>query len=152
MEVSLIVANVEKIVIPMIEELGYEFVDAEFVEEEGDWYLRIYIDNEEGITVEDCAIVSRPISEKLDEVDPIDRSYFFEVSSPGINRIIKRDKDFERFKGCKVKITLLPTFEGKEFIDGILEGLEGNSILVQYNNKITKIDRENVKAVNLNDI
>jgi ribosome maturation factor RimP len=91
MEVSSILENVEHLVVPMIEELGYEFVDVEFVEEEGDWYLRIFIDNEDGITVEDCAAVSRPISDKLDEIDPIEGSYFFEVSSPGVNRIIKRE-------------------------------------------------------------
>jgi ribosome maturation factor RimP len=152
MEVSSILENVEHLVVPMIEELGYEFVDVEFVEEEGDWYLRIFIDNKDGITVEDCAAVSRPISDKLDEIDPIEGSYFFEVSSPGVNRIIKREKDFEKFKNNKVLITLLSPFEGKEIINGILKGLENNCILVQYNNKIIKINREIVKAVNLNDI
>lgn len=151
MEVSLILENIEHIVVPMIEDLGYEFVDVEFVEEEGEWYLRVYIDKDNGITVEDCAAVSRPISEKLDELDPIAISYYFEVSSPGINRIIKKDSDFDRFKNNKVKITLLSKFEGKEVIDGILKGLEDNNILVQYNSKIIKINRENVKAVNLND-
>ncbi len=152
MEVSSILENIEYIVVPMIEDLGYEFVDVEFVEEEGDWYLRVFIDNEDGITVEDCAAVSRPISNKLDEIDPIEGSYFFEVSSPGVNRIIKREKDFEKFKNSNVKITLFPPFEGKEIINGVLKGLEDNCILVQYNNKIIKINREIVKAVNLNDI
>ncbi|MDF2671995.1 MAG: ribosome maturation factor RimP [Clostridiales bacterium] len=151
MEVSSILENIEHIVVPMIEELGYEFVDVEFVEEEEEWYLRVYIDNVNGITVEDCAAVSRPISEKLDELDPIDISYYFEVSSPGINRIIKKDRDFDRFNNSKVKITLLSKFEGKEVINGVLKGLQDNSILVQYNNKIININRENVKAVNLND-
>jgi ribosome maturation factor RimP len=152
MEVSSILKNVENIVVPIVEELGYEFVDVEFVVEEGDWYLRVYIDSEDGITVEDCAAVSRPISSRLDEIDPIDMSYYFEVSSPGVNRAIKREKDFIRFRNSKVKISLLTPFEGKEVIDGILKGLEENSILVQYNKKVIKINRENVKTVNLNDI
>lgn len=152
MDNSKMLEKVEHIVVPIIEELGYEFVDLEFLEEEGDWYLRIYIDKEEGITVEDCAAVSRPISDKLDEIDPIDISYYFEVSSPGINRVIKKDKDFERFKESKVIITLSSPYEGKEVIRGILKGLKDNSILVQYNKKLIKINRENVKTVNLNDI
>lgn len=152
MDISLMISKVEHIIAPIIEELGYEFVDLEFLEEEGDWYLRVYIDKEDGITVEDCAQVSRPISDKLDEIDPIDISYYFEVSSPGLNRIIKKDKDFQRFKDSKVIITLSSPYEGKEVINGILMGLEDNDILIQYNKKLVKIDRENVKTVNLNDI
>lgn len=152
MDISLILDKIEHIVAPMVEELGYEFVDIEFVEEEGEWYLRIYIDKEDGITVEDCAAVSRPISDKLDELDPIDMSYYFEVSSPGVNRAIKRDRDFEKYKDGKVIVTLSSPYEGKEVIKGILKGLEDNSILIQYNKNLIKINRENVKSVNLNDI
>lgn len=152
MDNSIMLKKVGDTIEPIIEELGYEFVDIEFVEEEGEWYLRVYIDNEDGITVEDCAAVSRPISDKLDEMDPIDISYYFEVSSPGVNRAIKRDGDFDRFKDSKVIINLLSPFEGKDKIEGILKGLEDNSILLQYNKKLIKINRENVKTVNLNDI
>lgn len=152
MDISLIIDKVEHIVAPMVEELGYEFVDIEFVEEEGDWYLRIFIDKEDGITVDDCAAVSRPISDKLDELDPIDMSYYFEVSSPGVNRAIKKDRDFERFKDNKVIITLSSPYEGREEINGILKGLEDNCILVQYNKNLIKINRDSVKSVNLNDI
>lgn len=152
MDISIIIDKIKHIIAPMVEELGYEFVDIEFVEEEGDWYLRVYIDKEEGITVEDCAAVSRPISDMLDELDPIDRSYYFEVSSPGVNRAIKRDKDFERFKNNKVIVTLSSPYEGNEVINGILKGLEDGFILVQSNKNLIKINRENVLSVNLNDI
>ena len=149
---SIMLKKVEDAVRPIIEELGYHFVDIEFVQEEEEWYLRVYIDSEDGITVEDCAAVSRPISDKLDEMDPIDISYYFEVSSPGVNRAIKRDEDFERFKDAKVIINLFSPFEGKEVIEGVLKGLEDNSILLQYNKKLIRINKENAKTVNLNDI
>lgn len=152
MDNSIMLEKVENAVAPIIKELGYEFVGIEFVQEEGEWYLRIYIDKEDGITVEDCASVSRPVSDKLDEIDPIEISYYFEVSSPGANRAIKNEGDFERFRDSKVIIKLLSPYEGKEEVQGILKGLEDNSILLQYNKKLIKINRENVKTVNLNDI
>lgn len=152
MDISLIIDKVKPIVAPIVEELGYELLDIEFVEEDGDWFLRVYIDKEEGITVEDCELVSRPISDKLDELDPIDISYYFEVSSPGVNRPIKKEKDFERFKEHKVIINLSVPFEGIYEIKGILKGLEDNCVLVKYNKKLIKLDRKNIKSVNLNDI
>lgn len=152
MDISLMLSKVKAIAVPIVEELGYEFVDIDFLEEEGEWYLRVYIDKEDGINIDDCALVSRPISDKLDEIDPIDIGYYFEVSSPGVNRIINKDSDFERFKEHKVILILSSPHEGKDTIIGVLKGLDGNDILIQYNKKLIKINRENVKSVNLNDI
>lgn len=152
MDILHIEEKVTAILAPMVEELGYEFVSIEFVEEEGEWYLRVYIDNENGMTIDDCAKVSRPLSDKLDEVDPIDQGYYFEVSSPGVNRPIKKDKDFIRFIGSKVIITFKELYEGNETLSGVLKGLEDNNVLLMHNKKLIKINREIIKVVNLNDL
>jgi ribosome maturation factor RimP len=152
MDIALIEKNVENIVAPIVEEMGYDYIATEFVEEEGDWYLRVYIDKEGGINIDDCALVSRPLSDKLDEEDPIDESYFFEVSSSGLSRPLKKESDFEKFKNNNIKIILLNEPEGKDIILGILRGLENDEIIIEKNKKIININRKSIKAVYLNEL
>ena len=95
---------VTELVLPIVEKNSFELVDVEFVKEGANWFLRVYIDKEGGITLDDCQIVSEELSVLLDEKDPINRRYFLEVSSPGIERPLKKDRDFERFKGSLVKV------------------------------------------------
>ena len=83
---SKIVDTVSEIIEPIINELGFELVDVEFLKEGSDWFLRVYIDHEEGINIDNCADVSRAIGKKLDEVDPVTQEYYLEVSSPGLER------------------------------------------------------------------
>ena len=96
---------------PIAEELGYELLGIEYLKEEGEYILRVYIDKASGINIDDCATVSRALSNKLDEVDPIEESYFLEVSSPGPNRILVRESDFEKFSGHIVKVKFIKLWE-----------------------------------------
>ena len=89
-------------------------VDVEFLKEGANWYLRVYIDKPGGIAIDDCQAVSEQLSDKLDEVDPIKQSYILEVSSPGLERPLKKDSDFERFKGEQVEVKLFQPIERKK--------------------------------------
>lgn len=151
MEIAKIEKLIEEIALPIVEENGYELVGVDFINEEGEWYLRVSIDNEGGISLNDCEKVSRPLSDKLDKLDPIDISYFLEVSSPGINRPLKRDIDFERFKNNKIKITFIDNFKGMEAMECILKGLNDNKVIVNLKGKIIEIEREKIKSINLNE-
>lgn len=144
--------TVEEIAIPIINGFGYELVDVEFVMESKEWYLRVYIDKEEGISIDDCSIVSRALSDKLDEIDPIDYSYYLEVSSPGIDRPLKKDQDFIRFAGQEIKINLYKSLDGKKTVVGILKGLENNVIILECNGQEVKIDRDLASSVRLKGI
>ena len=94
----------EELLEPIVAEQGFELVDVEYVKEAGNWYLRAYIDKPGGITVDDCEVVSRRFSDILDEKDYIEDSYIFEVSSPGLGRPLKKEKDFIRSVGQEVEI------------------------------------------------
>lgn len=144
--------DIEKIVLPIIDENEHELVDVEFVKENDEWYLRIYIDNEEGVTLDDCAKISRKISDKLDEIDPIDCSYYLEVSSPGLNRPLKKEKDFVRFEGSNIKVKLFKALEGKKVFEGTLIGLENNMIIMDVNGDEIKIEKDLASSVRLNEI
>ena len=106
----------EALVTPIVEKYGFELVDVEYVKEGGNFYLRAYVDKPGGITVEDCETVSREFSDKLDEADFIDEAYIMEVSSPGLGRPLKKEKDFKRSMGEEVEIrTYRPINREKEF-------------------------------------
>lgn len=149
MNVEYIEKLVYEISLPLASDLGLEIVDVEFVREHNEWYLRVYIDKEGGVTIDDCTSLSRVLSNKLDEIDPIDFSYYLEVSSPGIERPLKKDRDFERNVGKKIKIKLFEPIDGKKTIEGTLLGLEEKSILISINDNTLKIDREKVSYVKL---
>jgi len=117
---------------PVVEGLGYEVVDIEFRPHPKDGLLRIYIDQEQGIQLEDCTAVSRQISAMLDVEDPIPGQFNLEVSSPGLDRPLRKAEDFERFTGEAVKIKLgMPTIEGQRNFTGKLLGLKDNEVLVE---------------------
>lgn len=99
-------ARAAELIAPVLEENGFELVDMEYVKEAGNWYLRAYIDKDGGITINDCELVSRYFSDRLDEADFIEESYTMEVSSPGLDRPLKKDKDFQRHLGDEVEVKL----------------------------------------------
>ncbi len=113
---------------PVIQENGLELVDVEFVKEGANWYLRLYIDKEQGVSLEDCQKISRLISDFLDKEDPIEQAYFLEVSSPGLERPLKREKDFLKHKGCAVIVNTYTPVEGKRKLRGKL-GIYNNNTL-----------------------
>ncbi len=121
----------EELMLPVLEELHFELVDVEYVKEGGTWYLRAYIDKEGGITVDDCEAVSRRISDLLDEEDFIKDSYIFEVSSPGLGRPLKKEKDYRRSMGKELEIrTYRPINREKEFY-GILTAYDADTVTIE---------------------
>ena len=110
---------ITELVKPILEDTDITLVDVEYVREK-DWYLRIFIDKPEGIEIDDCQFVSEKLAEVLDEKDPIKEKYYLEVSSPGIDRPLKNDKDFAANYGSKVDIQFFAPLEGKKELTGIL--------------------------------
>jgi len=122
---------VEEMLIPIVDRYSFELVDVEYVKEGANWYLRTYIDKEDGINIDDCEAVSKELSKKLDEEDPIDQSYFLEVSSPGLDRPLKKDKDFMKYRGETVEVRLFHPFNGKKIYEGELLGLINGRIVIK---------------------
>ena len=128
----------EELLEPIVAEQGFELVDVEYVKEAGNWYLRAYIDKPGGITVDDCEVVSRRFSDILDEKDYIEDSYIFEVSSPGLGRPLKKEKDFIRSVGQEVEIrTYRAINRQKEFV-GILKEFDQNTVTISYEDDSTQ--------------
>ena len=122
----------EELLLPIIEKNQFELVDVEYVKEGSNWYLRAYIDKPGGITVDDCEVVSRALSELLDQNDFIEDSYILEVSSPGLGRPLKKEKDFQRSLGEEVEIrTYRAINRQKEFV-GVLKGYDKESVTIEY--------------------
>ncbi len=150
MKKSEIVARVEEMVTAITDEKGFETVDVEYVKEAGQFYLRVYIDKEGGISLNECEEVSRELSPKLDENDFIEENYYLEVSSPGIDRALKRDKEFVKYKGRDVEIKLYKAIDGVKQFEGELVGLdEENNIVVIINNEEVKFNRKDVAIIRL---
>lgn len=127
-------AKAEELVLPLVEANNFELVDVEYVKEAGTWYLRIYIDKEGGININDCELVSRAFSEILDKEDPIEDAYILEVSSPGLGRPLKKDKDFQRNLGEEVEVrTYKPINKQKEFV-GLLDAWDKETVTLQLEN------------------
>lgn len=140
----------EELVNPILERENFELVDIEFKKEGPHRYLRIYIDKTGGITIDDCQKVSEELSEKLDEVDPIEENYFLEVSSPGLDRPLKKDSDFERFKGENVEVKLYEAINNQKTFEGELVGLHDNKIKLNIENMgLMEIPREKVAIARL---
>ncbi|MFE5428082.1 ribosome maturation factor RimP [Peribacillus simplex] len=129
---------VEELALPILEELQLELVEVEYVKEGKSWFLRVYIDKETGVDIDDCGNVSEKLSEKLDEVDPIPQNYFLEVSSPGAERPLKKEKDFLNAIGKNVYIkTYEPILDEKEF-EGILTSFDGTEVTLEVRIKTRK--------------
>ena len=120
----------EELLAPILEEQDFELVDVEYVKEAGTWYLRAYIDKTGGITVDDCELVSRALEKHLDEEDLIPEAYILEVSSPGLGRPLKKEKDYARSVGKRLEIrTFRPVEHEKEFY-GILQSYDGDTVTI----------------------
>ncbi|MFE4074042.1 ribosome maturation factor RimP [Peribacillus sp. YIM B13477] len=129
---------VEELALPILEELQLELVEVEYVKEGKSWFLRVYIDKETGVDIDDCGNVSEKLSEKLDEVDPIPQNYFLEVSSPGAERPLKKEKDFLNAIGKNVYIkTYEPILDEKEF-EGTLTSFDGEEVTIEVRIKTRK--------------
>ena len=116
---------------PVAEETGFELVDAEFVKEGQNWYVRAYIDKAGGVTINDCELFSRKIEKLLDEKDPIAQTYILEVSSPGLDRALKKDADFAKYSGKTVDVKLYKAKDGAKAFQGALIGLTDGVVTIR---------------------
>ncbi|MCI5650258.1 MAG: ribosome maturation factor RimP [Fusicatenibacter sp.] len=121
----------EELISPIVSANGFELVDVEYVKEGGNWYLRAYIDKEGGITVDDCETVSRAFSDKLDEEDFIEDAYIMEISSPGLGRPLKKEKDYARSMGKELEIRTFKAIDRSRAFYGILTAYDDNSVTIE---------------------
>lgn len=135
---SKVIEVVEQIVEPIVNDLNLELVDIEYVKEGKSWFLRVYIDKEQGIDIEECGMVSEKLSEKLDELDPIPYNYFLEVSSPGAERPLKKQKDYEKAVGKNVHIKTYEPIDGEKVFEGVLTNYTGDTVTVEVKIKTRK--------------
>lgn len=131
-----VVKIVREAILPTVEELGYELWDVEFVKEGSEWYLRITIDSEEGITINDCEKVHRAIDPILDEVDPIEQAYHLEVSSPGIERELKTEEHMRACLGWDVEVRFYAPVDGKKSVTGILSDADKASVTLDIGGEL----------------
>ena len=130
--------TVAQLALPYVEAAGCTLWDVEYIKEAGEWYLRIYIDKEGGVSIEDCEAVSRPLSDKLDEADPIQGSYTFEVSSAGCDRVLRTAEHFAACMGQEAEIKLYRPRNGRKEFVGILQAYDdGNITIIQGEAPIT---------------
>ncbi len=140
-----------KLAEPMVAENGMELIDVEYVKEGAEWYLRLFLDKEgdEGIDLDDCELISRKFSDVLEEKDPITQAYRLEVSSPGIERPLKRTKDFQRFQGEKVQVKTFSEVEGKKQFIGILQETTEETVTLDVDGTMIAIPRKQIGKANL---
>ncbi|MDE6233674.1 MAG: ribosome maturation factor RimP [Lachnospiraceae bacterium] len=140
----------EELVLPMIEENKFELVDVEYVKEGSNWYLRIYIDKPGGINIDDCELISRALSDKLDEKDFIQDAYILEVSSPGLGRPLKKDKDFNRNIGERVEIKLYKAVDKQKEFEGILKSFDKTTVTIETDEETDIVfERSNIALIRL---
>ena len=140
----------EKLLMPIMEANGFELVDVEYVKEAGNWYLRAYIDKSGGITVDDCEVVNRELGYLLDRDDFIDDSYILEVSSPGLGRPLKKERDFIRSKGEEVEIRTYRMVDRQKEFRGVLKAWDKDTVTIETEDGQEQIfDRDNIALIRL---
>ena len=140
----------EELVLPIIEANNFELVDVEYVKEGANWYLRVYADKEGGIAIDDCVLISRSLEEKLDAEDFIEDAYILEVSSPGLGRPLKKDKDFARSIGEEVEVRLFRAVEGCKEYTGLLNAYDKTTVtLMLEDEKTLVLERSNIALIRL---
>jgi ribosome maturation factor RimP len=129
---------VEDLLTPILSNLDLELVDIEYVKEGKNWFLRIYIDKDSGVDIEECGLVSERLSEKLDELDPIPHNYFLEVSSPGAERPLKKEKDYQKAIGKNVFIKTYEPIDDEKTFEGTLKAFDGETVTIEVKIKTRK--------------
>ena len=137
---------------PITDDLGYYLWDVCYVKEGASWYLRVIIDSENGISIDDCTNVHHAIDPILDEADPIDKSYYLEVCSPGLERELTRDEHFEIMQGEKVKLKLYKAREGVKEFGGILKSGDKEKVIIENGDTDTEFLRSEISFIKLDDI
>lgn len=139
--------KVESLLETRVNDLGYELYDVEYAKEGKDYFLRIFIDKPEGIDLDDCEKVSNGINELLDEADYIKEQYFLEVSSPGIERILKKEKHLQANRGNLIEIKLFKPIEKQKVIQGILKDFNKDYITIETNEEERQVERKNISII-----
>ncbi|MCR5590092.1 MAG: ribosome maturation factor RimP [Lachnospiraceae bacterium] len=139
----------EELLMPIIDESGFVLWDVEYVKEAGEYYLRVYIDKEGGITIDDCVDVSRKLSDGLDADDFIEEAYTLEVSSPGLGRKLVKDREFEMSIGRDVDIKFYKPVDGSKEISGTLEAFDKGTVTITGSGGPRSFDRSDIAAVKL---
>ena len=140
----------EELLLPIMEEYSFELVDVEFVKEGSNRYLRAYIDKPGGITIDDCEAVSRRLSDLMDEKDFIEEAYILEVSSPGLGRPLKKEKDFARSLGQEVEVRCYRPIEHVKEFGGILKTYDAKTVIIQENENTDRVlERDNIALIRL---
>ena len=134
---------------PIAEAAGCSLWDVEYVREAGTWFLRVYIDREGGVSIDDCEAVSRPLSDRLDEVDPIQGSYTLEVSSAGLDRVLKKPEHFTAFLGSEVEVRLYRPREGRKEFVGVLSAYEDGNVTLALDGESAVFEEKEIAQVRL---
>lgn len=140
---------VESFITPYLDENGFQLVDVEYVKEGSNWFLRIYVDREGGIDIDDCGRISEFVSAKLDELDPIPDAYFLEVSSPGAERPLKRAEDVAKAVGKHVFVTTYEPVDGAKEFEGRLDSFDGSEIVMTVGRRKHAIPYDKVASARL---
>lgn len=141
--------TVAALALPVVESAGCKLWDVEYVKEAGQWFLRVYIDKEGGVSINDCEAISRPLSDLLDQADPIEGSYTFEVSSAGADRALKKPEHFAAFLGAEVEIKLYRPREGRKEFVGLLKGFQDGNVTLEIDGDQTVFTKQEIALVRL---
>ena len=142
-------SRTEAFLLPVLAKHNFELWDVEYVKEAGTWYLRAYIDKEGGIAVDDCEAISRILSDWLDQTDFIEDSYILEVSSPGLGRPLKKERDFERSLGEEVEIRLYKALNKQKEFTGILKAYDKETVTIETAEGELVFDRPDIALIRL---
>ena len=140
---------VAQLAAPVVEQAGCSLWDVEYVKEAGEWFLRVYIDKEGGISIDDCEAVSRPLSDLLDEADPIEGSYTFEVSSAGADRVLKKPEHFARFQEQEVEVKLYRPRDGRKDFVGMLQSWRDGDVTLDVGGEPITFEKKEIALVRL---
>ena len=141
--------QITALALPVVEEEGCTLWDVEYVKEAGTRYLRVFIDREGGVSIDDCERISRRLDPVLDEADPIAESYVFEVGSAGADRELKRPRDFEQFLGSEVEVHLYRPLEGSKRYVGVLRSFEDGAVCIEQNGSLRRFEKDQIAQVRL---
>lgn len=141
--------TVQALAEPIAQANGCDIWDVEYVKEAGTWFLRVYLDRDDGVTIDHCEAVSRALDVKLDEVDPIEGSYVLEVSSPGADRVLRRPEHFRRFLGEQVEVKLYRPIEGAKVLVGALRSYEDGGVTVETKEGPRTLAKQDIAQVRL---
>lgn len=141
--------EIEALLAPVVARLGYELIDIEFESRGGRSTLRLFIDGENGITLDDCAEASNAVSGVLDVEDPVPGEYLLEVSSPGLDRPLRRPSHYERFAGEQAKVVMQKGFQGRRRLKGRLSGIEGETVLLDVDGETHRLPLDKIESARL---